>query len=249
VAEPSEQPPRNPRWGSSGRTLKAEAIWMTLLHQAGPAISHGRWVDIGCGNGGIAAHLAPRVREMVGIDPEPWTTWTEWMCKHPNLIFIQGSYDSEPALISPESVDVVICNQVYEHVPDPIALIRFIHQMLKPGGFCYFAGPNWLFPIEPHIFWPFVHWLPRKFAIQLMRMLGSKRADDLDAFSTHFWQLNSWLSTHFTISNAVPFMIREVIPMQYDSLIWKVLAFLPKRLLDVLNPLSPGFVFVLKKAV
>lgn len=249
MSKPLPHANQDPRWGSEGRERKATVIWQTLLHHAGPSIPTQRWVDIGCGSGGIAAHLAPKVGEMLGIDPEPWPKWTDWMRQHANLKFVQGSYDLAPPDLIAASVDVVVCNQVYEHVPDPVALIRFIHKILKPGGYCYFAGPNLLFPLEPHVFWPFVHWLPRNRAVQLMQLLGSKRADDLDAFSTNFWQLKRWLSPHFTISNAVPFMITEVIPAQHEGLFWKVLALLPRRLLVALTPLSPSFVFVLKKTV
>ncbi len=247
MREQSLSAQREPRWGSADRDRKAEAIWRTLLHYAGPAIRHGRWLDIGCGSGGIAAHLAPRVSEMSGMDPEPWAKWAEWMRAQPNLVFMQGGYDHEPPLLPPCSVDVVVCNQVYEHVADPVALLGFIHRILKPGGYCYFAGPNLLFPIEPHVFWPFVHWLPRKGALRLMRLLGARRGGELDAYSTHFWQLKAWLSANFELTNAVPFFIREVVPAQHGAGLWRALGWLPVRLIAALTPFSPGFVFVLQK--
>ncbi len=237
----------DPRWGSQDRSKKAETIWQTMLHYAGPSIQHGCWLDIGCGSGGIAAHIAPRVSTMLGMDPEPWTRWQTLACSQPNLKFLHGGYDHQPALLPPASVDVVICNQVYEHVPDPCALIEFIHRILKPGGYCYFAGPNLLFPIEPHVYWPFVHWLPRRWSKRLMRMLGSTRGEDLDAFSTHVWQLKAWLRPHFQLANAVPFILREVLPAQHCGRFWRTLARVPEQVFKILNPLSPGFVFVLKK--
>lgn len=236
-----------PRWGSEDRDRKAEAIWQTLTHFLGSAIKQGRWIDIGCGNGGIAAHIAPRVSHMLGLDPEPWTQWDAWMREHENLVFLQGGYELESSRIATASVDVVICNQVYEHVPDPLALIKFIHRILKPGGHCYFAGPNVLFPVEPHVYWPFVHWLPRAKATKLMQALGSRKAEDLDAYSVTFWKLTKWLSPYFKITNAVPFFLREVIPAQHSSRLWRALTWLPSRLFDVLTPFSPSFVFVLEK--
>jgi 2-polyprenyl-3-methyl-5-hydroxy-6-metoxy-1,4-benzoquinol methylase len=239
--------PPHPRWGSENRSLKAEAIWQTLLHYCGSDIAHGRWVDIGCGSGGIAAQLAPKVGEIIGIDPEPWACWTDWTRDHANLTFLCGSYDNETAVITQESTDVVICNQVYEHVPDPASLIRFIHGILKPGGYCYFAGPNLLFPIEPHVYWPFVHWLPRSMATQLMRTLGSGHADELDAYSTHFWKLKSWIIPYFKFTNAVPFVVNNIVQMQHSGALWRTLRYLPAPILDAFTPFSPGFVFVIKK--
>lgn len=197
----------DPRWGAEKRDTKGEQILLTLRHFAGEQVQNGRWLDIGCGSGGIAAHLAPHVQEMIGVDPEPWSRWQTWTQEHPNLSFIQASVDT--LNLAPASLDVIICNQVYEHVPDPQALIRLIHTLLKPGGIVYFAGPNLLFPIEPHVFWPFVHWIPRRFAIALMKILGSKHADALDAYSTHYWKLRHWLSPYFDIKNATPYMMRD----------------------------------------
>lgn len=234
----------DPRWGSEGRPCKANAIWQTLLHYSGPEIAKGLWVDIGCGSGGIAATLAPRVERMIGIDPEPWTRWADWMNENPNLRFIQGSYDTEPPLLEANTVDVVLCNQVYEHVPDPQRLISEIYRILKPGGYCYFAGPNLLFPIEPHVFWPFVHWLPRKTALAIMRFVGSKEL--LDANAAHYWKLRSWLTAYET-HNALPAILSQPSIFNRAGLIWNVLARLPKWLLAKLTFASPGFVFVLRK--
>jgi ubiquinone/menaquinone biosynthesis C-methylase UbiE len=164
-------PSADPRWGQRDRDIKAHAIAQTLRHYMSLPLEQADCVDIGCGSGGIAFHLAPLVRSMVGVDPESWQRWKDFQDQRKNLQFLQESVES--LSIPDASVDVVICNQVYEHVPDPKRLIQEIHRILKPGGYCYFAGPNLLFPIEPHIFWPFVHWLPRRLAQSLIRATGS----------------------------------------------------------------------------
>ncbi len=238
-------PPLDPRWGADERDTKGEQILRTLHHFAGEQVQDGQWLDIGCGSGGIAAYLAPHVRAMIGVDPEPWARWQAWTQQHPNLSFIQASVDTLD--LPPASLDVIICNQVYEHVPDPQALIRLIHTLLKPGGVVYFAGPNLLFPIEPHVFWPFVHWLPRAFAIKLMKTLGSKHADDLDAYSTHYWQLLRWLQPRFKVRNAAPHLMREVLPMIHKGLGYRVMQGIPHWVLRPVTPFLPGFVFILEK--
>ena len=231
-----------PSWGNKCRDRKASAILTTLTHFSAFNLSEAEWLDIGCGSGGIAAALAPHAKNMTGIDPEPWPEWPELMQHNPNLIFRQGSY--ETTSISPGSLDVIICNQVYEHVPDPIRLIRFIHNTLRPGGLAYFAGPNLLFPVEPHVFWPFVHWLPRSFAVWLMRLCGSHKV--LDAYSKTYWQLRRWLEDFETI-NAVPFILRDPEAFNRRQLIWRLLGAIPSSLLDKLTCLSPTFVFILRK--
>lgn len=233
-----------PRWGSLDRPRKAEAIWRTLLHYGGSSIAQGVWVDVGCGNGGIAASLAPRVGYFMGVDPEPWSHWTEWMAKHDNLSFLQAACDSQRCPIAPASADVVICNQVYEHVTNPQALIACLHTILKPGGWCYFAGPNLLFPVEPHVFWPFIHWLPRRLAQGIMRAVGAKHV--VDANSVTYWTLQKWLG-EFCIANAVPYILRNPREFGRTGMHWWPLARLPQWMLHAMTPLSPGFVFVLRK--
>ena len=122
--------------------------------------------------------------------------------------------------------------------------VQEIHRILKPGGYCYFAGPNLLFPIEPHVFWPFVHWLPRNVAVRLMRLFGSRKI--LDAYSKDYWTLQTWLG-RFEISNAVPHILGN--PEQYGRIqpIWRMLGLIPGFVLHSLTWLSPGFVFILKK--
>jgi len=235
----------DPRWGADGRDTKAEQIRLTLQHFAGDGALNGVWLDMGCGSGGIAAYLAPHVRKMIGVDPEPWARWKQWTEAHGNLSFIQASVDTLD--LPPNSVDVVICNQVYEHVPDPLALIRLIYALLKPGGIVYFAGPNLLFPIEPHVFWPFVHWIPRRWAIFLMKTLGSKQAEALDAYSTHYWNLKIWLSPYFSIKNAAPHIMRNVLPRMKQKVILKVIQHVPSCFIEFLTPVLPGFIFFLVK--
>lgn len=201
-----------------------------------------RWVDIGCGCGEIAANIAPYVERITAIDPSSWRRWSILKDTHLNLDFIQGDFTNNYP--ETDSIDVVICNQVYEHVPDPQALIRFIYRILKPGGYAYFAGPNLLFPIEPHVFWPFVHWLPRSFAVRLMRAFGSKLV--LDAYSTHYWKLLYWFKD-FHVANAVPFILRNPDYFQRQGFIWRLFCYIPRFVLDKLTFLSPGFVFLLKK--
>lgn len=233
-----------PRWGGQQRSAKAQAIWHTLASRWGTDIAQGQWVDIGCGSGDIAAHLATKVQKIVGMDPEPWPRWSGLAHDHPNLTLLVGSYDAERTVIPPESADVLICNQVYEHVPDPIGLICFIHRTLKPGGYCYFAGPNLLFPLEPHVYWPFIHWLPRRLARKIMALTGSKKV--LDANSAHYWRLRSWFDG-FEVYDALPLIVSAPEAYGREGFFWKILAKFPASLINALAFTSPGFVFLLKK--
>lgn len=234
-----------PRWGAQNRKIKAEAIWQTLVRAGDDPRRHGRWLDVGCGSGGIVAALADRVQEIHGIDPEPWPGWKRMASAHPNLTFSTGAFDQTELPLPHASVDMVICNQVYEHVTDPEQLVRNIHAVLRPGGRCYFAGPNLLWPIEPHVFWPFVHWLPRTLAQRLMRLLGSRQASQLDAFSAHYWtHLRRFRESGFAVRCAVDLRLKVALAASPMPLLSSLV---PGPLIRVFEPFSPAFVFLLEK--
>jgi len=237
-----EKQASDPRWGIKQRETKAQAILVTMQHFADISLKDSDWIDLGCGSGLIAAHIAPHVKSICGIDSEPWERWEGLRQQQSNLKFLNESVEQ---LSCPDaSADVVICNQVYEHVPNPKKLITEIERILKPGGYCYFAGPNLLFPIEPHVFWPFVHWLPRDVAVRLMRVFGSKAI--LDAYSENYWTLMRWLK-NFKCCNAVPFIIKNPVKYHKNNIPWCILALMPEKLLHYLTWVSPSFVFVLQK--
>ena len=57
--------------------------------------------------------------------------------------------------------DVVITNQVLEHVPDAGLHLREIRRVLPDDGVVYLATPNKWWLTDPHYKMPFISWLPR----------------------------------------------------------------------------------------
>jgi SAM-dependent methyltransferase len=70
----------------------------------------------------------------------------------------------------------VFTHYVLEHVADIDAVTREIARVTAPGGCGFHVYPGKLRPIEPHLFMPFVHWLPknptRKWAIAAFLACG-----------------------------------------------------------------------------
>jgi SAM-dependent methyltransferase len=71
--------------------------------------------------------------------------------------------DLATAELPPGAFDVVVCWDVLEHLPDPIAAVSNMSQALAPGGLLVIAGPNlWstkglLTKFTPHWFHVFVY--------------------------------------------------------------------------------------------
>lgn len=238
-----------PRWGNESRDRKAAAILQTMVHWGGERITQGVWIDVGCGSGGICASLAQSVSKVVGVDPEPWPSWNDVAAAHANLSFRVACFDGDNVPVADATADVVVCNQVYEHVTYQRRLLANIQRVLRPGGYCYFAGPNLLWPVEPHVFWPFVHWLPRRFAQRTMTILGSRRAAELDACSRSYWTLVSWMQdAGFHIHSA----LAQRLAVEFELRGWptgaaSAIKRLPQVLVKLMTPMSPGFVFILRK--
>lgn len=244
----AQEGPVQPRWGNQARDRKAEGIRLTLESHFGDGLRARQWLDVGCGSGGIARALAAHVEGVVGIDPEPWPAWSELAAGQGNLRFLALPCDGPVAPLPDESAGVVVCNQVYEHVPDPQALVRNLYRMLAPGGVGYFAGPNLLWPIEPHVFWPFVHWLPRPIAQTVMRMLGSARAAELDAYSVPYWRLARWFSdAGFLYQSAIKARLLAGLRLSKWPAAAAVVALIPDMVFQILSPLAPGHVFIIRK--
>lgn len=239
-----EKATSDPHWGSDNRERKAKNILQCLTLLTDLNLKALICVDIGCGSGGICANMAPSFKQMYGVDPEPWERWQEHTSEFPTLSFLGESIENLSLL--DDSVDVVICNQVYEHVPSPAVLIAQIFRILRPGGICYFAGPNLLYPIEPHVHWPFIHWIPRRLALAILRSLAPDKV--LDANSTTYWQLRRWLG-RFTIVDAVPQLVKYRAESTDGRNIWRIFHFVPLWFLKALGFLSPGFVFLITKPV
>ena len=64
-------------------------------------------------------------------------------------IFIEGVGENIP--IPDESVDLILCHTVIEHVRDVAKVISEMNRVLAPGGVVHLEAPNYIWPYEPHL--------------------------------------------------------------------------------------------------
>lgn len=154
------------------RVLKAETIvrvCQDFLKRQDMSKLH--LLDVGSSNGIIDNHLAQHFGQVSGIDiDEPAMVHARATFVRDNLEFKHG--DAMDISVAANSIDVVVCTQIYEHVPDAKTLFQEIHRILKPGGFCYFSGNNRLMLMEPHYHLPFLAILPRALAHRYVKLAG-----------------------------------------------------------------------------
>ncbi len=124
-----------------------------------------RVLDIGCGIGTYVRRMQELSPETYGvdIDPQRVTLGAESV---PNLAVAVGEY----LPFADESFDVVLLNEVIEHVTSDRDTMREAYRILKPGGAAVIYAPNRLYFFETHGVYlgkryvfgnvPGVNWLP-----------------------------------------------------------------------------------------
>lgn len=165
----------------SERAPRAPAFATLVLDTCAPFLAASpcelRVLDVGCGYGHTAIEMARRCARVVGIEPsEPLYRYAERLRASrgmENVEFRQASiYDFDES----ESYDVVVLDNVLEHLADQTLALRRISQCLKPRGVAFILAPNKLWPIEVHYRLPFLGYLPLKAANRYLRATG--RGDD-----------------------------------------------------------------------
>jgi ubiquinone/menaquinone biosynthesis C-methylase UbiE len=133
--------PENPDRYSHGHheSVLRSHRWRTAENSAAFLLPHLRpgmsLLDIGCGPGNITADLAERVGDgpVVGLDLPPDVIATA-AADHvrPNLTFRVG--DVYALDIADDTFDVAYAHQVLQHLSDPVAALREMRRVVKPGG-------------------------------------------------------------------------------------------------------------------
>ena len=157
-----------------GRRRKAATMVTVLRDYFEVPLQRLRVLDVGGSTGIIDDYLANHFGSVIGIDIDVKAIdIASQTFDRNNLYFHCG--DAMHLDAPDESFDVVICSQVYEHVPDSKKMIEEIFRILRPGGICYFAASNRLMWNEPHYNLPLLSVVPRYIAHWYIRMSGKAK--------------------------------------------------------------------------
>jgi len=145
-----------------------------------------------------------------------------------------------------ETFDVVICSQVYEHVPDATVMMREILRVLRPGGVCDFAANNRLMWKEPHYGLPLLSVLPRPLAHVYIRLAG--KASHYHELHFTYWGLRA-LVKGFDVFDYTRKIVSapETFGAAYMLKPGTRKALLARFIVKRLYWLMPGYIWVLKK--
>src|SRR5437870_3972474 len=127
-------------WASvpADRRLDERAVaWaLATVALAGPA---SRVLDLGCGDGRVAARLAAAGAEVTGVDPSA-VALERARAAHPELTFLPPGAGGRLPL-DDASFDAVVCIDVLQHVADTQLLMSETRRVLRAGGLLAAAVP------------------------------------------------------------------------------------------------------------
>jgi 2-polyprenyl-3-methyl-5-hydroxy-6-metoxy-1,4-benzoquinol methylase len=99
-----------------------------------PVSEKTRWLDYGCGTGGLVRYLRSQAVDATGYE-QGWCV---------DLLRKSGvpTIDEDDFERYGERFDVVSGIEVIEHTPDPVSVLRTIRRLLKPGGVVFMTTGN-----------------------------------------------------------------------------------------------------------
>lgn len=101
-----------------------------------PVPSSKRLLDIGCGGGYFLRICAKLGAEVQGVEPSPIAATEARAQGLPVFQGMLGEFETD------RKFDVITANQVLEHSPDPVAMLRQMRSLLAPYGMIWIAVPN-----------------------------------------------------------------------------------------------------------
>ncbi len=234
----------------AGRRRKAAKVLAVLRHRSGTALNDATLLEVGSSTCIMAAEFARECRRVIAFDTDhvALQAGVEFVSDDQDTIkkmeFLVGDGTNMP--MADNSVDIVVCNQVYEHVDDQPGLMAEIYRTLKPGGICYFGIGTRHVVIEGHYKLPFLSWIPPRLADLYIKIRDRELRYDVKLLS--YRNLRK-LVRKFTIYDYTVDIIQRPKDYAADDVLrgfgW--LSWLGVGLLKKLRPVFPVHVWILQK--
>jgi 2-polyprenyl-3-methyl-5-hydroxy-6-metoxy-1,4-benzoquinol methylase len=190
---------------SDVRAPLAESFARQIIDTCGPYFSKPvaelDVLDIGCGYGHTTLELARACRSALGVEPTvDLFRFASNLQAESGVSTLEFRHQGVDDLDENDRFDLVVLDNVYEHLPNQAAALQAISTRLRPGGVVFLLIPNKLWPIEAHYRLPFLSYLPLRLANLYLRI--TRRGNDYaDAsYAPTWWRLRRQLARHRELS-------------------------------------------------
>ena len=234
------------------RIQKAMKIISCIEYVMGEELKGKTILEIGGGSGLISSVMSKYGNEVTTIDVHD-VIMRETMDIYKNQLvsnFMMADGVNLPFKSS--SFDVIVCNQVIEHIPkqNHQQLIDESFRTLKTDGIFYIATPNKLWLIEPHTKLPLLSYLPKKWADRYVRL--SKNMPQFNVYLLTYNELRRTVSSRFRlVINLTPLVLKYPdnfhIQAEIPQLLKMFLKYLPTNISNIFNILLPSYILIAKK--
>jgi SAM-dependent methyltransferase len=180
------------------RAARSAADWVDLqysllindLKMVAPR-THGRLLDVGCGEKPYEYIFRPYVTEYIGVEYTPTFAGTQTSARSTKPDFF---YDGKTLPFESRSFDTVISLQVLEHTPDPQPLLNEMARVVKKDGLILVSVPfSFRLHEEPNDYFRYtLHGLRSMFDVAGLAVDEIRPQGDLWSVLGH--KLNSYLA-------------------------------------------------------
>lgn len=136
---------RTSAFGQSGKLTPVDrfGIWLSGrgVRHAVPSFRGLALGDFGCG---YQATFARSVLGEVASATLADVAIADDLLADPKITALQGELLGSLSKVADESLDVVLCLSVLEHLNEPQDALHHFHRVLRPGGTCIVNVPTWM---------------------------------------------------------------------------------------------------------
>ncbi len=154
-------------------------------------------LDVGSGYGDTGRALAKRCQRVTCLEParelHERAQAQATAESIDNMQFVHGGVEG---LDLENAFDLIVLDNVYEHLPAQPEALALLWRALRPGGRLYLLTPNKLWPIEAHYHLPGLAWLPLPVANLYLRASGRGRDYTDASYAPTYWGLRRLLDAH-----------------------------------------------------
>ena len=122
--------------------------WYRLVLEHLVPVAEKQVLEVGCGRGGFTHLLASEGAKVCGVDFSASALQAATARPQSNRVaggsidWVQA--DAQHLPFDDRAFDVVISCEMIEHLPDPVAALREMARVCRPGGLLYLTTPNYL---------------------------------------------------------------------------------------------------------